>query len=470
MPVEAASSTVPRAPATPISDAADLRGLARQRLLWSYGLGDAGTGMAASLIGFYLFVFYTSAAGLPPWMAGLVLMVGRLWDGINDPVVGWLSDKTNSRWGPRLPWILGAAVPLGLSMAAMWWVPPGSTWLKFAIFVVISTLAQTFYTAVNLPYSALAAELTGDVALRTRLNTARFTGSIIASLVGVVLGAMLLQDHSNPASYLRVGVLVGLVVALATLGCGWGLAPAALHCQRPIREQGTTRRLLSRVGANGRFLMVLGLYLLLWCGLQIMQTAALIYLPVVLRLPESWSNWILLPFLVSTLVGLWIWNNLSHRRGRIGALKLGATLWIGGCALAMLLPPLNEAIGPLGSTGNQIKLLLLVITIVLAGLGASCAYLIPWSLLPDAIDADPEKPAGQYSAWMVLGQKLCISLALLFFGNLLSVSGYVAAQGSQQPASALMAIRLCMGLIPALLVVLGLIVVRRWPHRPPHGP
>jgi GPH family glycoside/pentoside/hexuronide:cation symporter len=470
MPVEAASSTVPRAPATPISDAADLRGLARQRLLWSYGLGDAGTGMAASLIGFYLFVFYTSAAGLPPWMAGLVLMVGRLWDGINDPVVGWLSDKTNSRWGPRLPWILGAAVPLGLSMAAMWWVPPGSTWLKFAIFVVISTLAQTFYTAVNLPYSALAAELTGDVALRTRLNTARFTGSIIASLVGVVLGALLLQDHSNPASYLRVGVLVGLVVALATLGCGWGLAPAALHCQRPIREQGTTRRLLSRVGANGRFLMVLGLYLLLWCGLQIMQTAALIYLPVVLRLPESWSNWILLPFLVSTLVGLWIWNNLSHRRGRIGALKLGATLWIGGCALAMLLPPLNEAIGPLGSTGNQIKLLLLVITIVLAGLGASCAYLIPWSLLPDAIDADPEKPAGQYSAWMVLGQKLCISLALLFFGNLLSVSGYVAAQGSQQPASALMAIRLCMGLIPALLVVLGLIVVRRWPHRPPHGP
>jgi GPH family glycoside/pentoside/hexuronide:cation symporter len=355
-------------------------------------------------------------------------------------------------------------------MAARWWVPPGSTWVKFAIFVAISTLAQTFYTAVNLPYSALAAELTGDVALRTRLNTARFTGSIIASLVGVVLGALLLQDHSDPASYLRVGVLVGLVVAVTTLGCGWGLAPAALHCQRPIREQGTTRRLLSRVGSNGRFLMVLGLYLLLWCGLQIMQTAALLYLPVVLRLPESWSNWILLPFMVSTLVGLWIWNSLSHQRGRIGALKLGAALWISGCALAMLLPPLNEAVSPLGSSGNQIKLLLLVVTIVLAGLGASCAYLIPWSLLPDAIDADPEKPAGQYSAWMVLGQKLCISLALLFFGNLLSVSGYEAAQGTQQPASALIAIRLCMGLIPAVLVVLGLIVVRRWPHRPPHGP
>jgi glycoside/pentoside/hexuronide:cation symporter, GPH family len=471
MPVEAAGSTVPRAPTTPeVSDAADLRGGARQRLLWAYGLGDAGTGMSASLIGFYLFVFYTSAAGLPPWMAGLVLMAGRLWDGINDPILGWLSDKTNSRWGPRLPWILGAALPLGITMTAMWWVPPGGIWLKFAIFIVLSALAQSFYTAVNLPYSALAAELTGDVALRTQLNTARFTGSIIASLVGVVLGGLLLQDHSNPDSYLRMGVLVGLIVTVSSLLCGWGLAPAALHCQRPIREQGTTRRLLSRVGRNGRFLKVLGLYLLLWCGLQIMQTAALIYLPVVLRLPESWSNWILLPFMVSTLVGLWIWNNVSHRRGRIGALKLGAALWISGCTLALLMPPLNDAVSPLGSSGNQVKLLLLVATIVLAGLGASCAYLIPWSLLPDAIDADPEKPAGQFSAWMVLGQKLCISLALLFFGNLLSFSGYEASRGIQQPESALIAIRLCMSLIPAVLVVLGLVVVRRWPHRPPHGP
>jgi GPH family glycoside/pentoside/hexuronide:cation symporter len=468
--VEAHTGSEPPAGQQGPSDAAELRGSARQRLLWSYGLGDAGTGMAASLIGFYLFVFYTSAAGLPPWMAGLVLMVGRLWDGINDPVVGWLSDKTQTRWGPRLPWILGCALPLGITMAAMWWVPPGGLWVRFAVFVVLSTLAQSFYTAVNLPYSALAAELTGDVDLRTRLNTARFTGSILASLVGIVLGGLLLQDHSDPASYLRVGLLTGLLVAGSTLACGWGLAPSALRCQRPVREEGTTRRLLSRVGRNGRFVRVLGLYLLLWCGLQIMQTAALIYLPVVLRLPESWSNWILLPFMVSTLAGLWVWNGVSRRGGRIRALHLGSGLWIGGCALAMVLPPLNPAVAPLGSLGNGARLVLLLVTIMVAGLGASCAYLIPWSLLPDAIDADPERPAGQYSAWMVLGQKLCISLALLFFGNLLSLSGYVAVQGSDQPSSALLAIRLCMGLIPAILVVLGLVVVRRWPRRVPQRP
>ena len=108
-------------PSAAVTDADDLRGASRLRLITSYGLGDAGTGMAASLIGFYLFVFYTAAAGLPPWMAGLVLMIARLWDAINDPIVGWLSDRTRTRWGPRLPWIFASALPLGAAMALMWW-------------------------------------------------------------------------------------------------------------------------------------------------------------------------------------------------------------------------------------------------------------------------------------------------------------------------------------------------------------
>jgi GPH family glycoside/pentoside/hexuronide:cation symporter len=455
------------APAAPF-DAANLRGASRLRLLVAYGLGDAGTGMAASLIGFYLFIFYTAAAGLPAWMAGLVLMLARLWDAVNDPVVGWLSDKTTGRWGPRLPWIVGSALPLGIAMALMWWLPPGSDWVRFWVFVAISVLANSLYTCVNLPYAALAAELTTDVSLRTRLNMARFTGSITAGLLGIVLGGVLLRDHQNPLSYWKMGVLSGLIIAVCTLLCAWGVAPSARNCQKPLAERGTTRRLIKRVRSNGRFVKVLGLYLLLWCALQIMQTAALIFLPVVMHVPEGWSNWILLPFQISTLVGLQLWTSVSHRRGRIRALYWGSGLWVSGCLAAMLLAPLDAAISPLGSAGNGLRLTLLIGAILLVGLGASTAYLIPWALLPDAIDADPEKPAGQYSAWMVFTQKICISFALFFFGNLMSLSGYVASRGMLQPDSALVAIRLCMGIIPAVLVVLGLVVMRRWPEKGLH--
>jgi GPH family glycoside/pentoside/hexuronide:cation symporter len=383
-------------------------------------------------------------------------------------VVGWLSDKTQSRWGPRLPWIVGSAVPLGVAMALMWWLPPGNQWVKFAVFVAISIVANSLYTCVNLPYSALAAELTTDVSLRTRLNTSRFTGSIIAGLVGIVLGGLLLRDHQNASSYWQVGMLSGLLITASTLLCGWGIAPMARHCQKPEAQSGTTRRLLKRVRQNGRFVRVLGLYLLLWCALQIMQTAALIYLPVVMHVPEGWSNWILLPFQVSTLVGLQVWTSVAHHRGRIQALHWGTWLWIGGCLTAMLLIPLDTAIAPLGSLANGLRLASLVGAILLVGLGASTAYLIPWALLPDAIDADPEKPAGQYSAWMVFTQKICISFALFFFGNLMSLSGYEASRGIVQPDSALVAIRLCMGIIPAVLVVLGLVVMRHWPEKGLH--
>ena len=460
----------PSAVSTEVRDAADLQGRARQRLLWAYGLGDVGTGMGAALIGFYLLRFYV-AAGLPPWLAGLAYGLGRLWDAVNDPVVGWLSDKTaNHPWGPRVPWILWSALPLGIAMAAMWWLPPwDSTPIRFAIFLLISVVANSLYTCVNLPYTALAAELSGDVGLRTRLNTARFTGSILATIVAALLAGVLVADLGDPRSYLPVGLVSGVIIASSGLLCGWGLLPIARRCQRPASSSGTTRRLLRRVASNSRFLMVLGLYLLLWCALQLMQAVSLFFLPVVLQVPETLSKLILLPFLVSSLAGLWLWNSVSHSHGRLAALRWGGSLWVVSSLLVMLLHPLQAGAPLLAFPGNGLKLLALVLTIVLAGVGASTAYLIPWSLLPDAIDADPERPAGQYSAWMVLAQKVCISAVISLLGVLLTASGYQEALASSaQPASAVATIRVCMGLIPAILVVLGMLVMRHWPEKGLH--
>ena len=114
----------------------------------------------------------------------------------------------------------------------------------------------------------------------------------------------------------------------------------------------------------------------------------------------------------------------------------------------------------------------LICLIVLVGLGASTAYLIPWSLLPDAIDADPNKPAGLYTAWMVFSQKLIIGFSMQLFGVLLSLSGYISASQCSgalsyiaQPTSAITMIRVCMGLIPAVLVAMGLLVMRGWPNQ-----
>ena len=114
-------------------------------------------------------------------------------------------------------------------------------------------------------------------------------------------------------------------------------------------------------------------------------------------------------------------------------------------------------------------MLILLTTILFLGFGASTAYLIPWSLLPDAIDIDPEKPAGVYTAWMVFVQKIGIGLSVQLLGLLLSLAGYKSSTscstilgGIDQPSTAIITIRLCMGLIPSLLVAAGLITMKPW--------
>ena len=443
--------------------------------MFSYGLGDAGTGLAATQLGFYLFPFFTNQAGLPAFIAGSLLMVIKIWDAFNDPLIGWLSDHTKTKWGPRIPWMIGAALPLGISLAAMWWVPPGNTFQKTTYYVVMAILLMTAYTSVNLPYAALSTELSEKISIRTRLNAARFTGSILAGFTGLVVAAQLLSNGEN--GFIQMGRITGSLASIVTLCSCWGLAPFAKKARKPNTQSESLKLQLTRIIKNDYFLKIIALYLLLWCGLQLMQTVSLIYLEQVMNVPIAISKWIPVPFQMSALLGLQIWSFYSNKYGRISALWKGGILWIIGCFLAMLLPSLSteSSINHLLSFNNleSFKMILLISTILIVGFGASTAYLIPWSLLPDAIDADPEKPAGMFTAWMVFIQKIGIGFSVQLLGLLLSFSGYKSALECaeqldciSQPISAQITIRLCMGLIPALLVIVGLLIMRNWPTNP----
>ena len=148
-------------------------------------------------------------------------------------------------------------------------------------------------------------------------------------------------------------------------------------------------------------------------------------------------------------------------------------MWIIACTAALFLPSLSK-ISEVGdifflNASDLFIFILLIFIICLIGVGASTAFLIPWSLLPDAIDEDPEKPAGLYTAWMVLIQKIGIAFSVQLLGFLLYLSGYQSCfidknnlNIMEQCYSAQLTIRLCIGFIPSILVIVGLLIMREW--------
>ena len=439
----------------------------------SYGLGDAGTGLAATLLGFHLFRFLTCSAGLPALIAGSILMTIKLWDAINDPLIGRLSDKTKTKWGPRIPWMIISSVPLAFSLAAIWWIPSGNIIQKTIYYAVISIILMTGYTGVNLPFAALSTEISEETSVRTRLNAARFTGSITASLSGLIIAGVILNRVQTAENYFLIGKISGLIVFITTVISCWGLARFAKKARKPTGKSEPIILQFKRIFRNKKFRKVILLYILLWCSLQLMQTVAIIYVEDVLNVPTGIAVLAPIPFMISALIGLQVWSKVSNNRGRLTALKYGSTLWIISCTAALFFPAFLKTYD-LGfdflKEGNNIILfILLLIIISLIGVGASTAYLIPWSLLPDAIDEDPEKPAGVYTAWMVLVQKIGIGIAVQVLGILLFISGYKACFVDenainiiQQSSLAQLTIRICIGLIPSILVISGLWIMRKW--------
>ena len=197
----------------------------------AFGAGDMGPAMTANILVFYLLPFFTNVAGLPANLAGSILLWGKISDAINDPLIGIASDRTRTRWGRRLPWMLFGIIPFGIVFFLQWIVPEFSsdravnTWFLFAYYIAIGVLFNLAYTAVSLPYQALTPELTPDYNERTSLNSFRFTFSIGASIFSLILAAFIFQAFpEDPAlQYLILGTVVTVFSIVPLLWCILGV-------------------------------------------------------------------------------------------------------------------------------------------------------------------------------------------------------------------------------------------------------
>ena len=188
----------------------------------AFGAGDFAPAITANILIFFLLFFFTNVAGIPAGLAGMILAIGKIVDAVNDPIIGVLSDRTRSSWGRRLPWMVWGAIPFGVTYFFQWIVPNSNnqTYL-FWYYVIIAILFNTFYTVVNLPYTALTPELTQDYNERTSLNSFRMTFSIGGAVFSLILAQLVFKQYPDDPKqqFMMLGLICSIISIIAIFWC-----------------------------------------------------------------------------------------------------------------------------------------------------------------------------------------------------------------------------------------------------------
>ena len=442
------------------------KSLHRPKLRWStklaYGAGDMGAGLTSNLLAFSFLIFLTNVAGLEPLAAGTVLLIGKIWDAVNDPLVGILSDRTRTRWGRRYPWIALTAIPFGLTFYLNWIVPGLTSQVAlFWYYVAVSILFQIFFTTTNLPYSTLTAELTQDYDERTELTSFRLSFSLFGAVAVLALGLVvsnLIEDSQQ--QYQVLGLIGGGISILTIFWCVFGTFPyykeqadyrgRSLENTTEDEDSISFLQQLIIVFSNWPFLFVVGIYLFSWLALQITATI----IPFYVTFWMGADDYFLAALLVqgTAILMMAVCNLISKRIGKKGLYFLGSGLWIFVQIALFFLQP--------GQLGIMYGLC------VLASFGVATAYVVPWSILPDVIELSELKTGqrreGIFYAFMTLLQKIGLAVGSFLVSLALQTSEF-AADAPTQPESALLAIRFFMGPFPLILLIFGILLTYFYP-------
>jgi len=408
-----------------------------------YGVGDVGNAVVNSAIQFFLMVFYTDGVLIAPALASSALLVGKIWDAINDPLFGWLSDRTTSRFGKRRVYMIFGALPLAVTIMLLWFVPRGmpDVWV-FVWIAVTFLLFDTAWTLTNVPYYALTAELTDDYDERASLTAFRMVLGVPAYIVGAALTPALVGlFESKRTGYGWIGVIYGLLAAAVL----W-IAAAGLRERKEISQSKAHTPPLQTLLATFRnkpFVRLIVAYLVANVGFALIKTLLAYFLTYQLGMEAQVP---LVMFLLLLFVALFLfpWKKVSDRLNKGPAYAAGLAL--GGLAVAatFLLPP-----GPTPWV---------YVIAVVAGIGFSAQWVFPWAMVPDVVEYDRletgEHRGGMYYGVWGLATKLSDALGIAATGWVLQLFGYVP--NVAQSTHTLFGIRLFFGLVPALFFVVAL--------------
>jgi len=421
-----------------------------------YGVADFGGNLFFTATAFVLLNYLTDTVGLAASLAGIALMVGRIWDAFYDPIIGFISDRTKTRMGRRRPFMLGGAIPLFIAMIIMFTNPAlviGSGISQAVLFVytmIVYIILCTAYSTVNIPYSSLGPELTTDYNERTSLNGYRFAFAAIGTLLGAGLALPIVaMAPDKNLGFVLMGTIFGAVLLVSTLTTVFSVRESAEV--RPAQSMGFWKT-YSEVFKNKPYLLILLSYVLHILALTVASAIVIYYFKYILG-AEDMTTYAMLILIGVAMLFIPVSVAMSKKTGKKLVYGLGFIIMAVGLMVLFFI-------------GHTMGVAFNLIMMSFLGIGMGLLYAMPYAIVADSIEYDylrtGERREGAFFGIWTWGLKIGQALASFLMGIILDAMGYVANL-VPQAASAQLGIRLFMGPISAAIFLLAAIALYFYP-------
>jgi glycoside/pentoside/hexuronide:cation symporter, GPH family len=403
-----------------------------------YSLGDTASHFVWDMVGFWLLFFYTDVYGISAAAAGTIMLVARFWDMGIDPVIGIISDRTNTRWGKFRPYILFGALPYALLAILTFTTPNFGQVGKIIYAGATYVLLMTAYASINLPYSALGAVMTDDTYERAGLNTYRFiagfTGQFIVTGLALTLAEFF--GHGNKAQGFQYTVF--LFAGLSLIFFFITFRATKERVQPPKEQKNSLKEDVKNLFQNKAWIILASVGIISFIMFA-MQNAAIAYYFKYYLGRENNVQFFNVIGTVALIVALPLSKPLAKKFGNKNVF-IGSSLISGLFFMLIYLAGVTD-------------LTLIYILNIIAKMAYAPAVPLLWTMIADSADygewTTGRRATGLYFSAAVFAQKAGWGIGAAIAGWILSVSQFVANQ--VQNETAITGIKLLVSVIPGIL-------------------
>lgn len=414
----------------------------------AYGLGDTASNIIFQTVMLFLTFFYTDIFGLSPAFVGTMFLVVRVFDAITDPLMGWLSDKTSTRWGRYRPYLLWFALPFGIISVLAFTTPDFSPSNKQIYAFVTYTLLMMVYTAINIPYCALGGVLTQNPKERVSIQSYRFVFAMLGGLLvsGLTLPLVDYFGAGDQAKGYQITIFaMSIIGVILFLICFAGTKERLQSTPKKSRFSQDIKALWAN--DQWRILCLTAIFLL--TAMVLRSTISIYYVKYYLELPDSITLFVTLG-MIANIIGCAIAQPLAKKVCKVKAYIVSQLA--------------AAAIGFGSFFIGQNQLELAFIMNILWSLVASLGTPLLWAKMADTVDYGEWKngirTTGTLYSSIIFFIKMGLAIGGAIAGWLLAGYGYVADQ--QQTPQALQGILLSFTVFPAIGSIIVALIMRKY--------